>query len=222
MEVRGIKSFVLRSGRMSSAQKRSYRNLSPLYCVSPETAITDYGTVFGNANPVIIEIGFGSGSVTASLAEKNPDENYLGIEVFKAGIGKLLWEIEQRDLINIRIIEGDAVPVFSGVLPEGGADGCHIFFPDPWPKKRHHKRRLVTRPFTEKIRDCLKPHGYIYMVTDWEDYAAWALAELNATAALVNTCDGFAAPQEWRPRTRFEAKGLAKQHEVRELFFEKR
>jgi tRNA (guanine-N7-)-methyltransferase len=218
MDVRGIKSFVLRSGRMSDAQKRSYDNLSPSFCVSRENDITDYADIFGNSNPVIIEIGFGSGTATAIIAEENPKINYLGIEVFRPGIGRLLWEIEKRKLENIRIIEGDAAEILCN-LPPASASGLHIFFPDPWPKKRHHKRRLVTRPFTSALGDCLLAGGYVYMVTDWADYADWALAELSATPGLVNQYEGFAHPQSWRPKTRFEDKGLNKNHEIRELYF---
>ncbi|MDR0314222.1 MAG: tRNA (guanosine(46)-N7)-methyltransferase TrmB [Treponema sp.] len=217
MDVRGIKSFVLRGGRMSDAQKRSYENLAPSFCIS-ESKITDYKSIFGNSNPVIIEIGFGSGFATAEIADKNPSTNYLGIEVYRPGIGKLLWEIEKRSLKNIRIIEGDAAELLPRLLP-GAAAGIHLFFPDPWPKKRHHKRRLVTRPFTETLRNCLLPGAYIYMVTDWTDYADWALAELSATPALVNQYEAFAPVQSWRPKTRFENKGLNKNHEIRELYF---
>jgi len=219
-ENRCIKSYVLRSGRMSDAQKRSYENLHSRYCI-PVSEKINYENIFGNSNPVIIEIGFGSGSVTAALAAENPAVNYLGIEVFKAGIGKLLWEIEKRNLDNIRIIEGDAAEILPKILPEEMAAGIHVFFPDPWPKKRHHKRRLITRPFTDTLCDCLSQGGYIYMVTDWEDYAGWALKEFSATPGLINQYEGFASPQEWRPGTRFEAKGLNKNHQIRELFFKR-
>jgi tRNA (guanine-N7-)-methyltransferase len=218
-----IKSFVLRSGRMSDAQKRSYENLASHFCVPFNIEFStelNYEKLFGNSNPVVIEIGFGSGIATASIAEENPGINYLGIEVYRPGIGRLLWEIEKRDLKNIRIIEGDAAEILSR-LPFGEAGGFHIFFPDPWPKKRHHKRRLITRPFTEELVKCLKKDAYVYMVTDWVDYADWALTELSATAGLVNPYGTFSPPQPWRPKTRFEAKGLDKNHEVRELYFVK-
>jgi tRNA (guanine-N7-)-methyltransferase len=185
----------------------------------------NFATIFGNDNPVIVEIGFGMGEATALIAEKNPHKNYIGIEVHKPGLGRLLWEIEQKQLSNIRIIEHDAIAVFANMIPPDSLEGIHLFFPDPWPKKRHHKRRLVKRPFTGTLAAALKPQGYLYMVTDWEDYAQWALAELSATEGLVNTVlvldegSGFAPPQEWRPNTAFEKKGLAKEHKVRELFF---
>ena len=202
---------------MSDAQERSYNNLAPLYCLS-SLAAYNFEELFGNNNPVIIEIGFGSGHATASIAEDNPELNYLGIEVYRPGIGHLLWEIDKRKLNNIRIIHGDAAEILDN-LPLDAVEGIHIFFPDPWPKKRHHKRRLITRPFTALLKKCLKTNGYIYMVTDWVDYADWALAELTATPGLQNKYENFALPQSWRPETRFEKKGLDKKHEIRELFF---
>ena len=214
-----IKSYVLRAGKMTMAQKRSYANLARFFCI-PVSGITSYKDIFGNSNPVIIEIGFGSGSATAQIAGQNPDKNYLGIEVYKAGIGKLLWEIEKHGLENIRIIEGDAAEIIS-CLPKEAASGFHVFFPDPWPKKRHHKRRLITRPFTDALCNCLEPNGYVYMATDWEDYAHWAMAELLAAPGLNNQYQGFAPAQTWRPKTGFEKKGLEKNHKILELFFRK-
>jgi tRNA (guanine-N7-)-methyltransferase len=217
----GIKSYVLRSGRGTNAQRRSYDSFSGQFIIPIENDIMNFTRIFGNDNPVIAEIGFGMGLATAIIAEENPAKNYVGIEVHKPGIGRLLWEIEQRSLANIRIIEQDAALVFEKMIPPYSLEGIHLFFPDPWPKKRHHKRRLVKRPFTAALATGLKPGGYLYMVTDWEDYAAWALVELSATDGLVNSCDGFAQMQDWRPRTAFEKKGLAKNHQVRELFFYK-
>jgi tRNA (guanine-N7-)-methyltransferase len=160
------------------------------------------------------------GIATTEIAEQNPDKNYIAIEVHRPGIGRLLWEIERRKLGNIRIIEHDAVEAAGEMLGDRSLAAFHIFFPDPWPKKRHHKRRLITRPFTEVLARKLLPGGYLYMVTDWADYGDWALGELSATAGLRNAFEGFAPPQSWRPRTKFEEKGLAQNHEVRELYFE--
>ncbi|MDR2747355.1 MAG: tRNA (guanosine(46)-N7)-methyltransferase TrmB [Treponema sp.] len=258
----GIRSYVLRSGRTSAAQKRAYDGLSPRYRVPFSAGFLDYAALFGNSNPVTVEIGFGMGRAAAGIAQANPDRNYLGIEVHKPGIGRLLWEIEKRSLVNIRIVERDAVETLEKMIAGGSTAAFHIFFPDPWPKKRHHKRRLVTRPFTALLAEKLRPGGYIYMATDWEDYARWALAELSATEGLRNpyaacpetalyseaacpdaACsdagapgavrgedaaeaspfgitksNGFAPPQPWRPRTEFEAKGLAKGHKIWELY----
>jgi tRNA (guanine-N7-)-methyltransferase len=214
-----IKSYVLRSGRMSDAQRRSYEALLPRYGIPFAGEALDYQRLFGNDKPVIIEIGFGMGLATAQIAQETPDKNYLGIEVHRPGIGRLLWEIEHRCIGNIRIIEHDAVEVLEAMIPARSVTGFHVFFPDPWPKKRHHKRRLMTRPFTDLLAAKLVPEGYIYMVTDWADYGDWALAELGATASLVNTYQGFAPPQAWRPETKFERKGLLQNHAVYELFF---
>jgi tRNA (guanine-N7-)-methyltransferase len=219
---RTIKTYVLRAGRMSAAQKRSYDILFPRFGAPfPNVPVLlDFLPVFGNDKPVTAEIGFGMGRAAAEIAAANPDKNYLGIEVYRPGIGRLLWEIEQRGLQNIRIIEHDAVEALEKLVPDCSLSAVHVFFPDPWPKKRHHKRRLITRPFTDLLARKLAAGGYLYMVTDWVDYAEWALRELAATPGLRNTCGGFAPPRSWRPKTEFERKGLAKNHEVRELYFE--
>ncbi|MDR1446296.1 MAG: tRNA (guanosine(46)-N7)-methyltransferase TrmB [Treponema sp.] len=219
--MRDIKSFVLRSGRITEAQKRSLEKFSPFFCIPFSESPPDFTRVFGNSNPLTVEIGFGMGIATARIAAANPEINYLGIEVFRAGVGRLLWEIERRNLQNVRIIEHDAVEVLSKMIPSSSVAAFHIFFPDPWPKKRHQKRRLIKRPFTGLLTEKLKARGYIYTVSDWEDYALRALAELSATPGLRNNFDGFAPAQAWRPRTKFEEKGLLKGHEVRELFFVK-
>jgi tRNA (guanine-N7-)-methyltransferase len=217
--MRNIRSFVLRSGRTTEAQKRSREKLSPLFRVPFSEDLLDFTSVFGNGNPLTVEIGFGTGIATAGIAAANPDINYLGIEVFRAGVGRLLWEIENRNLQNIRIVEHDAVEVLSKMIPPSSVAAFHIFFPDPWPKKRHHKRRLIKRPFTGLLAEKLKTGGYIYAVSDWEDYALQILAELSAVPGLRNNFDGFAPAQTWRPRTKFEEKGLLKGHGVRELYF---
>jgi tRNA (guanine-N7-)-methyltransferase len=214
-----IKSYVLRAGRISNAQRRSYETLGADYGIPFSAEVLDYRRVFGNDNPVTIEIGFGMGTATALIAEANPGGNYLGIEVYRPGIGRLLWEIGNRGLGNIRIIEHDAVEVLERMIGPSSAAAFHIFFPDPWPKKRHHKRRLITRPFTALLAAALCPGGYVYMVTDWADYGEWALAELSAAPELENAYEGFAPPRPWRPRTEFERKGLLENHKVWELFF---
>jgi tRNA (guanine-N7-)-methyltransferase len=216
---RAIKSYVLRAGRLTEAQKRSYGLFSEKYLIPFETQPANPRDFFSNEDQVSLEIGFGMGTATAIIAEANPCKNYLGIEVHRPGIGKLLWEIEKRGLANVRIIEHDAVEVLEKMISPASIEAVHIFFPDPWPKKRHHKRRLVTRPFTDTLARALKPGGYLYMVTDWEDYAKWALAELGATPGLSNPSCGFSPAQEWRPRTKFEQKGLDKNRKVWELFF---
>ena len=205
---------------MSHAQKRSYETLFHRYGLKlDEIKSLDLAQYFGNENPVCMEIGFGMGTATSIIAEQNPGVNYLGIEVHRPGIGRLLWEIEQRELNNIRIVEGDAVEFLKTIIKDSSISAFHIFFPDPWPKKRHHKRRLITRPFTELLAVKLMPGGYICMTSDWADYADWALRELSATPGLANRYDGFAEAQSWRPKTEFERKGIKKKHEIRELVF---
>ncbi|HPC71666.1 MAG TPA: tRNA (guanosine(46)-N7)-methyltransferase TrmB [Treponema sp.] len=213
-----IRSFVLRAGRMSDAQRRSYEALAPRFCIPYEKRTLDFRALFENHNPVIVEIGFGMGDATAQLAEQNRNINYIGIEVHRPGVGKLLWEIEQRSLENIRIIEHDAVEVLKDMLSPESVDGFHIFFPDPWPKKRHHKRRLIKRPFTDLLVSRMEKGAYVYMSTDWADYGSWALEEFSATPGLENPYGGFAPRQEWRPLTKFEKKGLDKAHEVHEIY----
>ena len=208
---------------MSPAQRRSYENLFPLFGLrAEESGALEICQLFGNAAPLVIEIGFGMGIATANIAEQNPGINYLGIEVHRPGIGRLLWEIEKRNLGNIRIIEGDAVEILEQKIKDSSVSAFHIFFPDPWPKKRHHKRRLITRPFTDLLASKLISGAYIYMVSDWADYGDWALRELTATAGLLNKYSGFAEQQSWRPQTEFERKGLMKNHEIREIYFIKK
>ncbi|MDR1869784.1 MAG: tRNA (guanosine(46)-N7)-methyltransferase TrmB [Treponema sp.] len=222
-----LKSYVIRSGRFTDAQKKAYDSSAEKYIIpfsgeySPSEIKLDFTEIFANNSNVTLEIGFGMGIATAEIAQANPEKNYLGIEVHRPGIGRLLWEIEKRGLSNIRIIEYDAAVIAEKMIPAFSLEAIHLFFPDPWPKKRHHKRRLVQRPFTETLAKCLKPQGYLYMVTDWEDYALHALDELTATAGLRNAYEGFAAPQNWRPVTKFEKKGLSKDHKISELYFVK-
>ena len=215
-----LKSYVIRTGRFTTAQRKAYDSLAENFIIPFSEEELDFGIIFSGGN-VTLEIGFGMGIATAEIAQANPQKNYLGVEVHRPGIGRLLWEIEKRSLSNIKIVEHDAVQTAEKMIPCGSLEAVHIFFPDPWPKKRHRKRRLVQRPFTETLAGCLKPGGYLYMVTDWEDYALHALEELTATAGLRNAYESFAPPQNWRPVTKFEQKGLAQDHAIREIFFTK-
>ena len=216
---RTIKTFVLRAGRMTPTQQKDYQELSGRWCIPYTDSHLNYTQIFNNTNPVTVEIGFGMGKATAIIAADNPDKNYLGLEVHRPGVGKLLGEIRRRNLENIYIVEYDALEVLEKMIPDGSVSGFHIFFPDPWPKKKHHKRRLVQRPNTDLITKKLVPGGYLYMATDWEPYAEFALEQLEQTPGLKNKYQGFAPHQEWRPETRFEEKGLDKNHVIRELFF---
>jgi len=213
-----LKSYVKRCGRTTTAQKNAYDTLSEQYIIPFREEQIDFLKFFKSSN-ITLEIGFGSGAATARIAEDNPNKNYLGIDVHRPGIGHLLMEIEKRKLDNLKIIDNDAALVLEKMIPASSLEAIHIFFPDPWPKKRHRKRRLIQRPFTETLANCLMPNGYLYFVTDWEDYALHALEELTTTPSLKNKYENFAVPQDWRPKTKFEQKGLAKGHIIRELFF---
>lgn len=216
---RPIRTFVLRKGRITEAQKKAYAEYAPRWCIPYGTQRLSFTELFANDHPVIIEIGFGMGVATAEIAAQHPEINYIGIEVFQAGVGKLLNEIERRGLKNIRIIEHDAIEVLENMIPDASIAGFHIFFPDPWQKKKHHKRRLLRRPRTDLLTKKMQKNGYLYMVTDWYDYAEDAFAELSATEGLCSKYEGFAPPQSWRPKTKFEQKGLNKAHPITELMF---
>lgn len=219
--LRTVHTFVLRAGRMTDAQKKAYETLSARWCIPFNEFPLNFIDVFDNVNPVTIEIGFGMGTATAIIAQNNPEKNYLGLEVHRPGVGRLLNEIESKNLNNLYIIEHDAIEVLEKMIPDESVSAFHIFFPDPWPKKKHHKRRLVQRPRTEILAKKLAPGGYIYMATDWEPYAEFALEELTLTEGLKNKYDGYAPHQEWRPETKFENKGLKADRNICELFFEK-
>jgi tRNA (guanine-N7-)-methyltransferase len=216
-----IKSFVRRAGRMTDLQKQSYQDLRSRYCVDFSGLSLDFQAIFGRKAPRIVEIGFGMGIATALIAQGNPQTDYLGIEVHKPGIGKLMSEMESKQIDNLKIIEGDAVDILSRGIPQASLAGIHLFFPDPWPKKRHHKRRILSSPFISLAASRLVPDGYFYMVTDWEEYAQEALITLGACQNLRNTSQGFAERKEWRPVTKFEKKATQAGRLIRELFFVK-
>ena len=219
--LREVHTYVLRAGRMTEAQKRDYAIHSARWCLPFQETILNFTDIFENTNPVTVEIGFGMGKATAEIAAKNPDRNYLGLEVHRAGVGRLLGEIERRGLTNVRIIEYDALEGLSCMVPDGSLSAVHVFFPDPWPKKRHHKRRMMIRPRTDLIASKLSPGGYVYMATDWEPYGEEAWMELAMTDGLKSKYEGFAPHQAWRPETRFEQKGKAASHDIYELMFVK-
>ena len=218
---REVKTFVLRAGRMTDGQRKSYETLREKWCVPFAESKIDFEALFGNKNPVIIEIGFGMGAATAIIAKEHPEINYLGLEVHTPGVAKLLSLIDENNLSNIRIIEYDAMEVLEKMICDSSVSGFHVFFPDPWPKKKHHKRRLMQRPRTDLLTSKLVSGGYIYMATDWEPYGEFALEELSLTKNLKNKYENFAPHQEWRPETKFERKGLAAERNICELFFER-
>lgn len=216
---REIRSYVLRATRMSKLQRRSYEELLPKYGIPFQEEELDLDALFPGCERFIAEIGFGMGEATVALAQSYPDTGYLGIEVHKPGVGKVMSEIERLGLDNLRVVNYDAVEVFRRMIPRASLDGIHLFFPDPWPKKKHHKRRLLKEEFISSIIPNLKPKGYLYICTDWEEYAEEILSACGEVKGITNPYSGFAAPQEWRPRTKFEEKGLAKEHRIREILF---
>lgn len=218
---REIKTFVLRASRMTDSQKRDYETLSTRWCIPFEKKPLNFADIFNNSNPVVVEIGFGMGAATAIIAEQNPNINYLGLEVHTPGVGRLLGNIRDKNLQNLLIVEHDAMEVLEYMIPDNSVSGFHVFFPDPWPKKKHHKRRLMQRPRTNLLSKKLYEGGYVYMATDWEPYAEFALEELSLTENLKNKYEGYAPHQDWRPETKFEHKGLLAERKICELFFEK-
>jgi len=221
-EHRPIRSFVLRQGRVSNAQHRAHVTLMPKYGISFEKKLLDLQSTFDRSAPTFLEIGFGMGESTAAIAKAHPECNYIGVEVHTPGVGALLKRIEELELANLRVIQHDVVEVLQHTLPQDCLDGVHIFFPDPWPKKRHHKRRLIQSEFVALLCRHLKSGGYIHVATDWEGYAEQILDVLSREPQLVNTAPGYAPRPEYRPLTRFEQRGLRLGHDVRDLIFRKR
>ena len=218
---RTIKTYVLRQGRMTSAQQRDYNELSKIWCIPFSENKINPVELFGNENPVIIEIGFGMGDATVQIAEEHPDINYIGIEVHRPGVGKVLGEIKNRGLKNLYVIEYDALDVLEKLIPDNSVDGFHISVAIPWQTTNDHQRGLVQPPRTNLFEQKLCKGGYIYFVTDWQEYADFALEELTLTEGLKNKYADFAEPQSWRPKTKFERKGINADRVINELFFEK-
>jgi len=219
---RPVRSFVLRQGRMSPAQHRAYDELLPRWGLGFAANPPDYDTVFGRHAPRVLEIGCGMGETTAAIAAARPDTDFIGVEVHAPGVGSLLKRIDELGLANLRVIRHDAVEVVAHMIPEASLAGVHVFFPDPWPKKRHHKRRLLQPAFVAALAARLAPGGYVHAATDWEEYAQEMLATFAAEPRLVNTVDGFAPRPDYRPQTKFETRGLKLGHGVFDLVFRRR
>jgi tRNA (guanine-N7-)-methyltransferase len=221
-----IRSFVLRQGRVSAAQARYHEEGMPKWGVPYSAAPLDLGAVFGRAAPKFLEIGCGMGETTATIAAAHPGNDYLGIEVHTPGVGSLLKEIDTRGLTNLRVVQHDAVEVVRDMIAPDTLAGIHVFFPDPWPKKRHHKRRLLQPPVVSLLASRLAPGGYLHCATDWEEYARQMLEVLSGEPLLANTAaaqpDGFAPRPDYRPQTKFEARGLRLGHGVWDVVFRRR
>lgn len=217
---RSIRSFVLRQGRLTKGQERALETNWPKFGVEYSQTALDLDQLFGrNDSKKILEIGFGMGDATAKIAQTLPDCDFLAVEVHTPGIGSLLKQIEELALTNIRIIQHDAVEVLQHMLADTSLDGVHIFFPDPWHKKRHHKRRLIQAEFVKLLCTKLKSGGYLHVATDWQEYAEWVLEVLNAEPQLKNSAVNYAQKPVYRPLTKFENRGLKLGHGVWDLVF---
>ena len=217
-----IRSYVLRQGRFSRGQQRAYAELLPRFGVAYTAGPLDFERVFGRRAPVIAEVGSGMGETTAEIAAQHPQHDYLAIEVHSPGVGSLLRHLEERALTNVRVVQHDAVDVLRDMVPVASLRGIHVFFPDPWPKKRHHKRRLLQPAFVALAAARLEPGGYLHVATDWADYAEQALAVLRDAPGLKNTAADFAPRPETRPETKFERRGLKLGHGVWDVVFKRR
>jgi tRNA (guanine-N7-)-methyltransferase len=217
---RRIRSFVLRQGRLTKGQERALETAWPQFGIDYTENLLDLSQVFRrNDSKKILEIGFGMGESTAKIAQTLPDYDFLAVEVHTPGVGSLLKQIEELALTNIRIVQHDAVEVLQNMLVDESLDGIHIFFPDPWHKKRHHKRRLIQAEFVKLLSSKLKVGAYIHVATDWQEYAEWVLEVLNAEPQLQNTVKDYAEKPNYRPLTKFENRGIKLGHGVWDLVF---
>jgi tRNA (guanine-N7-)-methyltransferase len=223
---RHIRSFALRRGHVTNAQRRAYEQIFPRVAIPYAAAPLDLAAAFGRAAPTVLEIGFGMGETTAAIAQTRPDVNFLCVEVFVAGVGALCKRIDEMALVNIRIIQHDAVEVVRDMLGVDALAGVHVFFPDPWPKARHHKRRLLQPPFVALLASRIAPGGYLHCATDWQHYAEQMLAVLTEEPLLANMhADYASAPRNplcERPTTKFHARGARLGHGVWDLVFARR
>lgn len=220
---RKIRSFVLRQGRLTPAQERAFASGWPAYGLEYQKETLDLNQTFGRAETQkVLEIGFGMGDATAKIAQTLPEYDFLAVEVHAPGVGALLKLIQETDIDNIRIIQHDAVEVLNNMLTDDSLDGVHIFFPDPWHKKRHNKRRLIQAEFIKLLSSKLKVGAYIHVATDWQEYAQLVLEVLSAEKMLKNTAEDYAEKPSYRPLTKFENRGIKLGHGVWDLVFKKR
>jgi len=215
------RSYVLRAGRMGSGQQRALTELGPRYILPFEPTPCDFDAVFGRHAPRVLEIGFGMGDATAQVAAATPGTDFIGIEVHEPGVGALLKRIGELQLPNLRLLQHDAVEVLQHRVAPASLAGVHVWFPDPWHKKRHQKRRLIQPELVALLASRIAPGGYLHCATDWQDYAVQMLDVLAAEPALRNAADGYAPKPDWRPLTKFEQRGLKLGHGVWDLLFRK-
>ncbi len=221
--IRRIRSFVKREGRLTKGQQRALNELFPLYGLVIQDKPIDMDEVFQRQAPRILEIGFGNGSSLAEMAANNPDQDYIGIEVHRPGVGNLLLQIEKLGLINIRVINDDGVEVLQQMIADNSLDAVYLFFADPWHKKRHHKRRIVQKDFVQLLRKKLKVGAVFHMATDWENYAEHMMQVMNQAEGFENTAgkDQYLPRPDYRPLTKFEQRGQRLGHGVWDLIFKK-
>jgi len=220
---RPIRSYVLRQGRLTKFQSKAIEELSSFYLIDFEKKELDWDQIFENQhNKKVIEIGFGMGSTTAEIAQDLKDINFIGIEVHSPGVGNLLNLIKKNEIQNLRILQHDAVEVFKAMVADLSLDGIHIFFPDPWHKKRHHKRRLIQEQFLELIHPKLKHDGYLHIATDWEGYAEWIMEIINVSKYFEFSSDDFFKKPDYRANTKYESRGVRLGHKVWDFLIRKR
>jgi len=217
--MRPIRSFVLREGRLTLAQERALAELEPRYGIEPGDGPLDFGALFGREAPVWLEIGFGNGDALQHMARQHPEVDFLGVEVHRPGVGRLLRAIDDEGLTNVRVFRGDATELLCDHLGNRSLARVLLFFPDPWPKKRHHKRRIVQPAFIGEVGRCLEPGGLFHLATDWDDYARHMREVLDESSAFVNAAGDDADPRACRPHTRFEQRGERRGHEVHDLLY---
>jgi len=221
-EHRPVRTYVLRQGRITAAQRRAFETLYARYGIPYAAELIDARRVFGRDAPLILEIGSGMGETTAQIAGARPEADFIAVEVHAPGVGSLLNRIEAEAISNLRVIRHDAIEVLEHMIPDGALAGLYVFFPDPWPKKRHHKRRLVQAEFAALAARKLTPGGILHAATDWQEYAEQMLAVLSSEPLLENTVPGFAPRPAYRPPTKFELRGLRLGHRSWDLVFRRR
>ncbi|NDY95946.1 tRNA (guanosine(46)-N7)-methyltransferase TrmB [Wenzhouxiangella limi] len=214
---RRVRSFVRRPGRLTSAQQRALDERLPRYAVDVD--LTDLRAAFDRPAPLVVEIGFGNGEALAWMAAREPEKNFVGIEVHEPGVGRLVRQLDDQGLGNVRIAMRDAVEVLSGQVPSASLAQVRVYFPDPWPKKRHHKRRIVQPAFVEGIAERLEPGGILHLATDWAPYAQWMVEVAEGCERLENLGDPWSERPAWRPQTHFERRGLGRGHEIFDLVY---
>jgi tRNA (guanine-N7-)-methyltransferase len=217
---RPIRSYILRQGRITATQKKAIQDNFQKHVINFENKIVNFDDIFKNKNSVfILEIGFGMGTSTAEIAKSNLNKNYIAIEVHSPGVGNLIKLIQEGDITNLKIIQHDAVEVLNFMIKNNSLDGIHIFFPDPWPKKRHHKRRLIQPNLLRIMSKKIKKTGYLHIATDWQEYALWIIDLLNKEGLLQKTSDNLFKKPDYRPLTKYEKRGINLGYRVWDLIY---